>query len=186
MTSPSMPGGPALGGSPHSTPPGWYPAGTPGLSRWWDGAQWTDHTARHPDTFSVMRESRQSDISAGARSPEPGWYAISLRPSMIRWWNGHGWADDVVVRSRAGADWRQTGTRIVRRGRLITSGVWVVSGLWVALVIAMMLSGGHGLIWILAPLLFITGSIVLERQLSRHRRLLAADAPPPYGLSPLR
>ena len=94
--------------------------------------------------------------------------------------------DDVVVRARAGADSHQTSTGIIRRGRLITSGFWVVSGLWVALVIVMLLSGGHGVIWILAPLPFIIGSIVLEGQLSRHRRLLAADAPPPHGLSPLR
>lgn len=119
-------------------------------------------------------------------TPEPGWYEISVKPSMIRWWNGHAWGDDVVVRARAGADSHQTSTGIIRRGRLITSGFWVVSGLWVALVIVMLLSGGHGVIWILAPLPFIIGSIVLEGQLSRHRRLLAADAPPPHGLSPLR
>nr|WP_201469111.1 DUF2510 domain-containing protein [Microbacterium hydrocarbonoxydans] len=123
---------------------------------------------------------------AGTHSPEPGWYVISVTPSMIRWWNGHAWGDEVVVRARAGADSHQTGTRIVRRGRLITSGFWVVSGLWVASVIVMMLSGGHGAVWILAPLPFVVGSIVLERQLSRHRRLLAPDAPPPVGLTPLR
>lgn len=125
-------------------------------------------------------------LGAAPHTTPPGWYVISLKPSMIRWWNGQAWGDDVVVRARGGTDWHQTGTRIVRRGRLITTGFWAISVLWVALVIVMMLSGGHGVIWTLAPLPFIIGSIVLERQLSRQRRLLAADAPPPVGLSPLR
>lgn len=117
-------------------------------------------------------------------NPPAGWYEVSLGPSLLRWWHGGGWGDEVVVRGRGGSDSRQTCTRILRRGRLVTTGFWILSAVWAVMAIMMSASGGYGPVWLLAPVPFIVGSGVLEMQLSRQRRLLALDAPPPIGLSP--
>lgn len=118
-------------------------------------------------------------------TPSVGWYAISLTPSILRWWNGVAWTDDLVVRASSGTDSRQTGATFLRRGRLFATAFWVLAGLWVAVTVVMSLTGGYGLIWFLAPLPFIVISIVFEARLSRYRRLLAPDAPPPFGLNPI-
>jgi len=39
-------------------PAGWYPTGTPGLSRWWDGSRWTDHMARPSGVFDARSYRR--------------------------------------------------------------------------------------------------------------------------------
>lgn len=119
-------------------------------------------------------------------APPAGWYAISLTPSLLRWWNGHGWTDDVVVRSTSGKGSQQTGAAFLRRGRAFATAFWVLAGAWVVLTVIMSITGGYGLIWFAAPVPFIIVSIVFESRLSRYRRLLAADAPPPFGLAPLR
>ncbi|MFJ2543178.1 DUF2510 domain-containing protein [Microbacterium sp. NPDC087589] len=118
--------------------------------------------------------------------PPAGWYAISLNPSLLRWWNGAGWTDDVVVRAPSGVDSPQTAAAFLRRGRLFAGTSWILAGLWVALTVLMSVTGGYGVIWLLAPLPFIVVSVVFQSRLSRYRRLLAADAPPPYGLHPIR
>lgn len=41
-----------------SAPAGWYPTGSPGLSRWWDGARWTDHMARPSGVFDARSYRR--------------------------------------------------------------------------------------------------------------------------------
>lgn len=115
-----------------------------------------------------------------------GWYAISLKPSLLRWWNGTGWTDDLVVRASSGVDSPQTGTAFLRRGRLFATASWILAALWMALTVLMSVTGGYGVIWFLAPLPFIVVSIVFETRLSGYRRLLAADAPPPFGLNPIR
>lgn len=119
-----------------------------------------------------------------ATNPAPGWYAISHRPRLLRWWAGGAWSDAVVARGSS-VDAHQTTATLLRRVRLVTNGFWILTGLWVVLAVVMTLSGGYGPLPLLMPVLFIAGSIVLESQRSTYRRLLAPDAPPPFGLAPL-
>lgn len=119
-----------------------------------------------------------------ASAPHAGWYAISQKPPILRWWTGSGWSDALVLRSAA-SHTRQSTATLLRRVTSITVGFWVLTGLWWALTIVMLISGGYGLLWFLAPVIFVAGSSVLEVRRSAYRRLLAADAPPPFGLAPV-
>ena len=57
-----------MNGMTQTVPPGWYadPSGQPG-TRWWDGAQWTDHTQPPPHPFRRSSTSRSSRRSKGSR-----------------------------------------------------------------------------------------------------------------------
>lgn len=120
-----------------------------------------------------------------ATNPAPGWYAISQRPRLLRWWTGLAWSDALVARGSS-IDAHQTTTALLRRVRVVTVGFWILTGLWAVLAVVMTLSGGYGPLPLLMPVVFIAGSIVLESRRSTYRRLLAPDAPPPFGLAPLR
>ena len=53
MSASPTPGSPIAGATTAFAPPGWYPTGSPGLSRWWDGTRWTDHMARPSGVFDA-------------------------------------------------------------------------------------------------------------------------------------
>jgi len=120
-----------------------------------------------------------------ATNPAPGWYAISHRPPLLRWWSGVAWSDALVARGSS-IDAHQATTTLLRRVRVVTIGFWILTGLWAVLAVVMTLSGGYGPLPLLMPVVFVVGSIVLESRRSTYRRLLAPDAPPPFGLAPLR
>ncbi|MFJ2368920.1 hypothetical protein [Microbacterium sp. NPDC087665] len=120
-----------------------------------------------------------------ATNPAPGWYAISQRPRLLRWWTGLAWSDALVARGSS-IDAHQTTTALLRRGRMVATGIWIVAGLWVGMAVMMALTGGYGPMPFLAPVAFIIGGIFMESRVATYRRLLAPDAPPPFGLAPLR
>lgn len=49
--------------TPPPTPPGWHPdpSGPPGQQRWWDGHQWTGHTAPAPAPERWVKPEGQRD-----------------------------------------------------------------------------------------------------------------------------
>ena len=78
------------------TPPGWYPDpyGSPGLLRWWDGSQWTDHAHGAPTDAGAS--------GAPGGGPGPGG-ASSMYPSGPQGGTGPGGP------SQAGPSWGGTG-----------------------------------------------------------------------------
>ena len=96
---------------------GWYPdRGEPGVMRWWDGGQWTDHTHRTAQTvateqpvsaaafgFAPVESAPMNSVSGAAALSTaqpvrpvaliaPGWYQDPLDPNGRRWWDGGQWS----------------------------------------------------------------------------------------------
>jgi Protein of unknown function (DUF2510) len=68
---------------PRQTPPGWYPAVSPGLVRYWDGTQWTSHVA--PATPPVPTQQPQSkELSTAGKVAMCGGVA-ALGGSFLPW-----------------------------------------------------------------------------------------------------
>lgn len=71
------------GGSPQA-PAGWYPdPELPGQRRYWDGTQWTDHTAPGPGSGSASRTPPSGPPQAP--SPAGGWQTAETAPSTWLW-----------------------------------------------------------------------------------------------------
>ena len=63
----------------NTTPAGWYPdSSSPGQQRYWNGTQWTEHTAQSGPTNYA---------------PPAGWYPDSRSPRQQRYWNGTQWTE---------------------------------------------------------------------------------------------
>lgn len=64
--------------------PGWYPdpAGGDG-SRWWDGAQWTEHL--QPATDAAARGPADPWRSSSVTSPTPSGWGGAARPGASSW-----------------------------------------------------------------------------------------------------
>ena len=90
-------------------------------------------------------------------NPAPGWYAISHRPPLLRWWTGAAWSDALVARGSS-VDAHQTTMTLLRRVRVVTIGFWILTGLWAVLAVVMTLSGGYGPLPLLMPVVFIAGA----------------------------
>jgi resuscitation-promoting factor RpfB len=61
----------------NTTPAGWYPdSRSPGQLRYWNGTQWTGHTAPSGPTSNTT---------------PAGWYPDSQSPGQLRYWNGTKW-----------------------------------------------------------------------------------------------
>lgn len=48
-------------------PPGWYPDAT-GVSRWWDGTQWTEHTQAAAQVPATTQWNQQAVATSGAEN----------------------------------------------------------------------------------------------------------------------
>ncbi len=73
---------------PHA---GWYPDPTPaqeGDQRYWDGQQWTAHTA--PGASAATPVSKPAD-----------WYVDPTEPQQLRYWNGTAWTHHTHARTSA-------------------------------------------------------------------------------------
>jgi len=117
---------------------------------------------------------------------DAGWYAISQRPAILRWWDGRVWTVELIVgASKAAQGTRISAPKMLSRERMVATFVWVMAGLWLALAVFGIVGGGRGLLWALAPVPFVIAAVILENRLRSHRRLLASDAPPPFGLLPV-
>jgi hypothetical protein len=80
--------------STQPAPPGWYldPSDS-SLERWWDGAQWSEHS--RPFTAEAAPAAPQPRVAA-APAPQhpPGWYPDAR--GTIRFWDGHAWTQNVA------------------------------------------------------------------------------------------
>jgi hypothetical protein len=66
----------------NTTPPGWYPdSQVPGQQRYWDGTQWTDHTAPAAPTAPT--------VFNGQPAPNPGFGATADQPAKKNWFLRH-------------------------------------------------------------------------------------------------
>lgn len=64
---------------PTNVPPGWYPdTQVAGQKRWWDGAQWTEHT--NADTVNAAAKQAPSLASAGTKTGTLWIWLIVLLP----------------------------------------------------------------------------------------------------------
>jgi len=76
-----------------STPPGWYDDGH-GALRWWDGAQWTEHThvpeqpAVPEPTAASVAESRQFAVSSDTATATDAVPQVPLPPAAGAWQQG--------------------------------------------------------------------------------------------------
>ncbi|MFT4258200.1 DUF2510 domain-containing protein [Microbacterium sp.] len=127
------------------------------------------------------------DVMTPFPVPVAGWYAISSTPPLLRWWDGSAWTDQLV----AGASATNPGTPVtaaalLRRERVIAVWIWGVAASWLVLGVVAYVTGGSGILWLLAPVPFVVGAVILESRLATRRRLLAPDAAPPFGLVPVR
>ncbi|WP_261393052.1 DUF2510 domain-containing protein [Rhodococcus sp. BP22] len=70
---------------PHTPPPGWHPdPSEPGLLRYWDGTQWTEHTqsAAEPTAAGpTAAENIPADPAEVAATDEPGRTGV---PSAVK------------------------------------------------------------------------------------------------------
>jgi TIR domain/Protein of unknown function (DUF2510) len=85
LVRPPPEAGPARGGGARAD---WYPdPGHPGMLRWWDGSQWTEH-----------RVQPAANAAAAPGRAAAGWYPDPGDPSHVRYWDGATWTSRTARR----------------------------------------------------------------------------------------